>query len=103
MKRTYRQDRETGKLYEVTPGTTRRGFVGTDEVSPFVSPVDGSVIRTRKQLEEHNRRNGVSNDPDHLREQVERARDRPLPKTERVRELIKSYDFVQQNQHLFRR
>ena len=26
---------------------------------PFVSPVDGSVIGSRKQLEEHNRRNNV--------------------------------------------
>lgn len=30
-----------------------------DAISPFKSPVDGSWIETRRQREEHNRRNGV--------------------------------------------
>jgi len=29
------------------------------DIEPFVSPVDGSVISDRKQLREHNSRNGV--------------------------------------------
>ena len=39
---------------------------------PYISPIDGSVIKSRGGLEEHNKRNGVSNDLDHLREQAQR-------------------------------
>ena len=71
----WRQDRETGKLIEVgkTVGTghfIRGAFV------PYVSPVDGTVIRTRSELTDHNKRNGVSNDLDSLREQTQRSNDR---------------------------
>ena len=71
----WRQDRETGKLIEVgkTVGTghfIRGAFV------PYVSPVDGTVIKTRAGLIDHNKRNGVSNDLDSLREQAQRSNDR---------------------------
>ncbi len=31
------------------------------DIEPFISPVDRTVISDRKQLEEHNKRNGVVN------------------------------------------
>ena len=67
-RRRWRQDHETGKLIEITapPPKGKTHYIG-NSFEPFVSSVDGSRIRTRKQLVEHNRRNGVSNDPDSLR------------------------------------
>ena len=37
------------------------GYAVHGDIEPFVSPVDGSVISDRKQLREHNKRNGVVN------------------------------------------
>ena len=69
MKTTYRQDHDTGKLYEVVrPKTARSHFIHGD-FSGFVSSVDGSYIANAGQLADHNKRHGVSNDLDHLREQ----------------------------------
>ncbi len=35
------------------------------DIESFVSPVDGSVITDRKQLRDHNKRNGVTNCADY--------------------------------------
>ena len=70
-KRTYRQDRETGKLVEVRKVAGKSHFI-RGVFQPYVSPIDGSVIKSRGGLAEHNKRNGVSNDLDHLREQAQR-------------------------------
>jgi hypothetical protein len=57
---------ETGK-YEFIPvddAARRHGSVGASihgDISPFVSPVDGSVVSDRAQLREHNKRNNVVN------------------------------------------
>ena len=61
MRRSWVQDPVTGKLipkeeyYEA--GRELHSVVG--EIEPFVSHVDGTVIRSRKDLREHNARNGV--------------------------------------------
>ncbi len=69
----WRQDRETGKLVEVVKQEPYRGhFVQSSDVD-FISPVSGAHIRTRQQLVDHNKRHGVSNDLDSLREQTARA------------------------------
>ena len=79
----WRQDRETGELVEIIWERSPRGpFIQTDDVN-FISPIDGSHVRSRKQLVDHNKRHGVSNDLDSLREQTARARD---PKTLSSRE-----------------
>jgi len=60
MKRTYRRikkDDGTSSLVEVTPTEHLPDdlrFEGT-----FVSPVDGSLIRNKRELHDHNRRNNV--------------------------------------------
>lgn len=64
-KRTWRQDAQTGKLVETT--TLQRPNNDSDfhiigSFDSFVSPVDGTVISTHKQLREHNRRNNVTQD-----------------------------------------
>jgi|TARA_R110000822_G_scaffold47505_1_gene125962 MFS superfamily sulfate permease-like transporter len=40
------------------------------DLDSFVSPIDGTVISSRPLLEEHNRRHGVTNDLDSLREKT---------------------------------
>jgi len=72
---------------------------------PIRSPIDGSEINSPAQLAEHNRRYGVTNDPDSLKEQTERHfRKQQQPYTgtraERVQALVRAYDFMQQNPHL---
>ena len=61
MRRSWVQDPVTGKLI---PKEEYRGEVDFlpdihGDIEPFVSHVDGSVIRSRKELREHNARNGV--------------------------------------------
>lgn len=65
----YRQDNETGKLYEVVREAPRHHHFVRGSFQPYLSPVDGTQIHNNGQLAEHNRRNGVTNDLDHLREQ----------------------------------
>ena len=74
-KRTYRQDRETGKLIEVRKVVGQGHFI-RGSFQPYVSPIDGSVIKSRGGLAEHNKRHGVSNDLDHLREQAQKSNQR---------------------------
>jgi hypothetical protein len=71
MRRRYRQDPKTGKLHEITQdsGKSHSNFISIADVN-FVSPIDGSHIRNIRELNEHNKRHGVSNDLDSLREQT---------------------------------
>ena len=62
MKKSWVQDPATGKLipkeewiHRSQPSTYVHG-----DISPFVSPIDGSTIYTRRQLAAHNRRHGVT-------------------------------------------
>lgn len=43
------------------------------DITPFVSPVDGSVISDRKGLREHNKRNNVVNADEFSPEHYEKA------------------------------
>ena len=85
MRKRYRQDSETGKLIEIVRGqkATLHSVKVTDS---FVSSIDGSTIRGAQDLREHNARNNVSSDPDHLGEQVKRSQNRShtLPRKERI-------------------
>lgn len=74
MTRRWRQDATTGKLVEITaPAQSGDGFYINGPFEPLVSPIDGSRIRNRQQLVEHNRRHGVTNDLDSLREKSQRS------------------------------
>ncbi|RLA29191.1 MAG: hypothetical protein DRR15_16515 [Gammaproteobacteria bacterium] len=58
----WRQCRHTGKLIPVDEAAKKyAGHYIQGDIETFVSPVDGSVISDRKQLEDHNRRNNVVN------------------------------------------
>lgn len=60
-RKRYIQDPQTGKLVEAKL-YRRGGHFIQGEIEPFKSPLDGTVISSRKQLEEHNRRHGVTQD-----------------------------------------
>ncbi len=97
MKKTYRQNGETGKLHEVVRGH-RKENVGYDSFEPFVSCVDGSRIRNRGELAEHNLRHGVTNDIDSLREKGQREMNRKPntgTKKERVAAIVDAMERVQ--------
>lgn len=71
------------------------------DVDPFRSPIDGSIIRTRKQLDEHNRRHGVSNDLDSLREKTQQQLQRQAnpalrTKKERLNSIVEAVNKVEQ-------
>lgn len=100
MRRTYRQNKDTGKFEEVRRTQNHKLSSVTDDITPYVSPVDGSVISNKRQLESHNKRNGVTNDLDSLREKTKRykqGQSADFGKKERISSLIRSYDYVQQN------
>ena len=83
---TYRQDRETGKLIEVRKVVGQGHFI-RGVFQPYVSPIDGTVIKSRGGLAEHNKRHGVSNDLDHLREQAQKSNEKTPVGTVRERKL----------------
>lgn len=83
----YRQDRETGKLIEIRKVVGQSHYI-RGVFQPYVSTVDGTVIGTRAQLAEHNKRNGVSNDLDHLRQQVSDSRRTKNNETQHERKLM---------------
>lgn len=89
----------TGKLIPreeyVRPNVNKSAAV-MDDVKPFISTVDGSLIGTRPQLEEHNRRHNVTNTADFPREYVAERGRRVLrdqaraDKADRIQTMIKA-------------
>jgi len=61
MRKRYIQDPKTGKLHEVGRQQFQIHHI-QGEIEPFKSPIDGSLINSRKQLEAHNRRHNVTQD-----------------------------------------
>lgn len=63
MKKSWVQDPETRQLIPkdeyVRKQNSARGFIQED-IKPFVSPIDGKPIYTRRQLREHNKKHGVT-------------------------------------------
>ncbi len=86
-----------GKLVEKKTQNNRRHFV-SDDISAFVSPIDGSVISSRSGLREHNKRHGVSNDLDSLKSQAQQSLARDPAggqRKERTASLLDSWDRAQ--------
>ena len=76
----WRQCRETGKLIPIDEQAARRDhsegkgtLIVRDNFEPFRSVVDGSIIRTHRDLEAHNKRNKVTNIADFGPEFIEKA------------------------------
>lgn len=61
MRKRYIQDPKTGKLVKAELYRRESHFI-QGEIAPFRSMVDGSMITSRKELAEHNRRHNVTND-----------------------------------------
>jgi hypothetical protein len=88
-KRTWRQLHD-GTMVEVEPSKDRpKHHYVQGPMEPFTSPIDGTRIANRQQLAEHNRRHGVSNDLDSIREQAKRAQRKgeETPQTRHERKL----------------
>ena len=58
-RRTWRWDRELGRLIEVTPQEVGGQHFVRGELTPFVSPIDGTVIDSRAKYEDHCRKHNV--------------------------------------------
>ena len=65
-----------------------RGHFVQGDVQSFVSPVDGSVITDRKQLREHNKRNGVVNYHEFDGHKVERKQESARERKQAIYEQI---------------
>lgn len=74
-RRTWRQIPGRG-LVEVTPSNNiPRDDLRFDE--PFKSPIDGSIIRNKQDLHDHNRRNNVEQTSDgHMQDWQSKAKER---------------------------
>lgn len=67
MRRKFRYNPETKQMDEVTD-TQYRGRPSLqimNDIEPFVSTIDGSVITSRSHLREHMRQHGVTNAADY--------------------------------------
>jgi hypothetical protein len=110
MKKTYRHDPKTGKMYLVSQTRTlpKSATVRCDEIERFKSPVDGTIIGTERELLQHNQRNNVSNDLDSLKEKAARQLDyqrnpeKQIDQQKLNKRVAESYHFVEQNPHLFK-
>jgi hypothetical protein len=77
---SYVQDPTTGKMVlrgTLEPKARVNAPMVHNGLKEFVSPIDKSVISTRKQLAEHNKKHGVTNSSDYSNGYIEgRARKR---------------------------
>ena len=67
------------------PQESARGLLVHVDNVDFISPVDGTHIRSSRELVDHNKRHGVSNDLDSLREQTSRANEQIAGLSQRER------------------
>lgn len=65
MRKTYVQDPETGKFVEKQAYLAQNNSAAVHVMEPFVSPVDGTVIRDAAQLASHNKKHGVTDQRDY--------------------------------------
>ncbi|MCY4608814.1 MAG: hypothetical protein OXD40_09490 [bacterium] len=92
-------------IYRIRHSYTPRRFgtgptIMTDSLTPTISPVDGSLITTRAERAEHNRRNGVIDLAPGDKKHMERTRypiepSDPMPDLKRWDERIDSVGFEQ--------
>ncbi len=77
-RRTWRQIKQpdgSTKMVEITPSSIPRDDLRFDE--PFISPIDGSVIRNKMELHDHNRRHNVEQTTDgHMQDWAEKEKER---------------------------
>lgn len=88
-RRSWVQDPETGKLIPKEEWHGRRisGPYVVRDIDPFISPIDGSVITSRPQLDKHNREHGVTNTADYSPEyMLSKTKDRVAEATGQTRE-----------------
>ena len=81
MKRTFRQDKATGKFVEVTRERVSRGTMIQPDIEPYESIVTGETITSRSKHREHLRMHGMQEvgdqQPAFLKDKYEREHQRP--------------------------
>ena len=74
MKITYIQDPETGKFVEKQAFLASQHAPAVHTMQPFVSPIDGTLIRDPATLRAHNKKHGVTDRRDYGESWFERKR-----------------------------
>lgn len=88
MRKTFRQNKDTGKFEEVNHAYVQSSAAVHVDMAPFVSPIDGSIINSRSDLRSHNAKHNVvqqheyGNEMEHVkaRKEKEKQRDRKVRK-----------------------
>lgn len=77
MRRKYVYDESTGEMVEVTMmgEKSRQHFIQPD-IQPFVSPADGTIIKSRQHLRSYMKRNNLAHYDDFKDTQGARIRER---------------------------
>ncbi len=73
-RKTYVYDPQSKKVVEKSELIARNTSAAVHTMQPFVSPIDGSVIRSPAQLAAHNRKHGVTDRRDYGPDWFERKR-----------------------------
>lgn len=97
----WRQDSKTGKLIPIDDAAREASGLRPAEFEPFVSPIDGTVISTRKQRDEHCKRHNVVPAQEFTPEYYERkARERAqffnreLPREQKLQRKMELYERI---------
>jgi hypothetical protein len=81
MRRSYRYDPVTDSMVEYTNSWSRKQekshYVQPD-ITPFVSPIDGSVIKSRSDLRVHMKHHDVVHPDDYKEHRVKKIKEREL-------------------------
>jgi hypothetical protein len=59
MRRRFRYDPVTKEFVEIHAGAGADAPAVHDDIAPFVSPIDGTVVASRSQLRDHMGKHGV--------------------------------------------
>jgi Fic family protein len=101
MRQRYRYDPISKQMVEVSSNYTRleRHEIQQD-ITPFVSPIDGTVISSRSNLREHMKRHDVVLADDYKEHREAKAKERqsriagthPEVRAERIRNISESFE-----------
>jgi hypothetical protein len=92
--RKLRSDEVKKKIYKHAAAPSRSAYI-MKPIEPFKSNIDGTIISDRKQLGEHNKRNGVTNSADYSESYMNNKRSSMAAAQERT-DKIKRIDALKQ-------
>ena len=80
--RKQREDENKKEKYKHAAAPSRSAYI-MKPIEPFKSNIDGTIISDRKQLGEHNKRNGVTNSADYSESYMNNRRNSIVSSQER--------------------